>query len=118
MKMVNVKLEKKSKKELAKEGMVTQSTMERDEYPWNLRVRFETEQVKKIEGMEELDTKDKVRMVAMCSVTSKSINKKSDGKDSVSVELQIEEVGMEIGKGDGKSMKEFMDERNSRKGKR
>jgi hypothetical protein len=110
MEMVSVKLPKRNKKEMA--GI--SSEIEQDQYPYGMRIRFETEQVNSVPGVKELDTKDKVKLVAECSVISKSINKEVGGKERINVELQIEKVGVTGGKGDAVSVKEFMEDRNKK----
>jgi len=116
MEMTSVKLPKKSKSDM--KTLANPVDMEQDQYPYGMRIRFETEQVNSVPGMKDLDTKDKVKLVATCSVISKSTNKEAGGKERISVELQIEEVGVTSAKGESNSMKDFMDERNNRRSRR
>jgi hypothetical protein len=85
-KLTDMTLPKEKKKSTAMPPV----EMEREKYPYGLRLSLDTDQVKKL-GAEDLDVKAKVRITALASVVSKRVVDEHGGK-RVSVELQIEKM--------------------------
>jgi hypothetical protein len=114
MELVNMKMRKKSTGIGMPETVATKEPA--DQYPYNLKVRFETEQVNKIPGMREMETGTKVRIIGTGVITSKSEDKRQGGEDRISVEIQVENVAVKASRDLEKvSMKEFVDSRNKRR---
>jgi len=114
MELVNMKMKKKTIKNGAPEAIATKEPD--DQYPYNLKIRFETEQVNKIPGMKEMETGTKVRIIGTGVITSKSEDKRQGGEDRISIEVQIENVAVKASRDLEKvSMKEFVDSRNKRR---
>jgi len=90
--MIDLKVPKKSKKELATEMSVGYPD-DGDTYPYGCKLRFETEQIEKISALKEVNAGDKVRLVAVGTVTSIDIHDRADDKKSRrNVEVQIEKI--------------------------
>ena len=109
MKMVDVKLPKKTKEELKKEMSPIQ--VERDRWPYGLQLRFESEQVDKLPLLKKLKIGQKVIVEGIGEVTSIRMNEEKEGKEKYSVEIQLQEVGCES---KGKMASESMGEAMSR----
>ena len=109
MKMIDIKLPKKTKEELKKEMSPIQ--VERDRWPYGLQLRFESEQVDKLPSLKRLKVGQKVIVEGIGEVTSIRMNEEKDGKEKYSVEVQLQEVGCE---GKGKMESESMGEAISR----
>ena len=109
MKMVDVKLPKKTKEELKKE--MSPVEVERDRWPYGLRLTFESEQVDKIPYLEKVKIGQKVSIEGIGEITSIRMNEEKEGKKRYSVEVQLHEVGCES---KGKMASETMGEAMSR----
>jgi hypothetical protein len=93
MKMVNIKLPKRTEEEL--KGMTVPVEVERDLWPYGLRLTFEPEQVDKLLNLEKITVGQKVSVEGIGEVTSIRINEEKEGKKKYSVEIQLHEVGCE-----------------------
>jgi hypothetical protein len=102
MKMVDIKLPKRDTKEMSKPIEV-----ERDRWPYGMRLTFEHEQVDKLPHLEKMKVGQKVSVEGIGEVTSIRMHEEKDGKKQYSVEVQLHEVGCE-GKGKSESMGEAM----------
>lgn len=100
MKMVDLKMPKKSKEQLKKE--MSPIEVERDRWPYGMQLRFESEQVDKLPYLKKLKVGQKVMVEGMGEVSSVRMNEDKGGKQKYSVEIQLHEVGCE-GKGKEKS---------------
>jgi len=105
MKMVDVKIPKRLKKEM--ETMKSPVEMERDRWPYGLKLTFEHEQVDKLPHLEKMKVGQKVNVEGIGEVTSIRMNEEKEGKKRYSVEVQLHEVGCE---GKGKMVSESMGE--------
>jgi len=93
MKMINVKLPKKTKEEL--KGMATPVEAECDRWPYGLKLTFESEQVDKLPQLEKMKIGQKVNIEGIGELTSIRMNEEKEGKKRYSVEVQLHEVGCE-----------------------
>ena len=93
MKLVDIKLPKKAKEEMEK--MTAPVAMERDRWPYGLRLTFESEQVDKIPYLEKVKIGQKLNVEGIGEVTSIRMNEEKEGKKRYSVEVQLHEVGCE-----------------------
>jgi hypothetical protein len=109
MKIVDVKLPKKSMEELKKEASPIQ--VERDRWPYGLQLRFETEQIDKLPHLKDMKIGQKVSVQGHGEVTEIRMSEQKEGKESWTVEVQLQEVGCESGK---KEKPESMTEAMSR----
>ena len=109
MKMVDVKLPKKTKEEMKKE--MSPVEIERDRWPYGLRLTFDSEQVDKLPHLKKLKVGQKVNVESIGEVVSIRINDRKDGKEEYSIEVQLQEVGCEA---KGKMKQESMGEAMSR----
>lgn len=90
MKIVDMARTPAEKKE-AKEAMT--SPMATEEYPWGLCLHLGKEELEKL-GITELpDVGDEFHIYAVCEVRSVSQNKRAEGEDSKSIELQVTHMG-------------------------
>ena len=106
--MTDMKLPKKSKKEISKDCQVTSPAMEQEMWPYGLQIRFEKEQVDKIPSLSEYKVGDKVMIQAEACITSIRVSERQGGDNSFTVEMQIEKIGCEADKPLNKmSMKEY-----------
>lgn len=93
MKLIDVKLPKKTKAELKTECQPI-GYGDEDRWPYGLQIRFEKEQIAKMPEVAELKVGDTVNVSGIGKVTSVRISERRGGKDDHSVEIQIEQVGV------------------------
>lgn len=96
MALTDMKLPKKSKKELKEEGVIGPSTMDQAEYPYGLSITLENEALDKL-GIDIADysVDQDVKIIAAGCVTRVSSESMKKGKDRRSLQVQIE--AMDIG---------------------
>lgn len=72
--------------------------MDYEQYPYGLRLSLGNEDVQKIPGLKDLDIKEPVSITARGSVISvnldKSQDRKGDSKESLRIEIQIEQIAI------------------------
>jgi hypothetical protein len=90
MKLIDMKLPKKNKKEL-KEACEP-CTMDEEKYPYGLQIHFETEQLKDLPYLKDKKVGDKCYLFCEATVTNTRISERQEGKERHSVGLQIEKV--------------------------
>jgi hypothetical protein len=84
------------------------ASLNQERWPYGLRINFEKEQIDKMPALAGLKVGDVVSIDAIGCVTSVRISERQEGKKDHSVEIQIEQVGIEPKKKPEKmSMKEF-----------
>lgn len=119
MDLVDMKLPKRSKAEMEKEGLICTSSPgmpEQDKWPYGLQLRFEKEQIDKIPSLVDYKVGDKVLITAEARVTEVRMVEKQGGEDRHSVELQIEKISCESKKPLEKmNMREYREARQSGK---
>jgi hypothetical protein len=98
MKMVDIKLPKKTKKEMMDEMPAISTIEERDRWPYGLRLHFETEQIDKLPHLKDMKIGQKVTVQGVGEVTEISMREQKEGKESWVVEVQLHEVGCESNK--------------------
>ena len=69
MKLVDMKMPKKSKEEM--DTALTGAIIEQDKYPWGLHLTFEKDQVDKLPILKSANVGDKVIVIGEATVTSK-----------------------------------------------
>ena len=94
MKMIGLKLPKKSNEIATAEA----PKVDRDQWPYGMQLRFESEQVDKMPHLEKMKVGQKVEVMGMGEVTSIHMREESGGKKKYTIEVQLHEVGCE-GKG-------------------
>ena len=98
MKLVDMKLPKKTKKEL-KEEYPSITNDQQDRWPYGLQLRFETEQVEQMPSLKDYKVGDRVIVMAETSVTevrmSETQSTDKDKKTRYTVELQVEQIACE-----------------------
>jgi len=96
MELVDMKLPKKSEKEMKAECAPVYGSDKQDRWPYGLRLRFETEQVKKLPELKNYKVGDKVEINAIASVIevrmSETQSTDSEKEARYAVELQIEQI--------------------------
>ncbi len=93
MKMADMKMPKKTKKEMMGESIPAE--IEKDRWPYGLQLRFENEELSKLPHLKELKVGTKVMVQGMGVVTAIRSNERQGGKEDNSVEIQLHEVGCE-----------------------
>lgn len=87
MNLVDMKLSKKTKKEI--KDMCSPCMPDQEQYPWGLQLRFENEEVKKIPSLTDFNVGDKVVISAEAVVTEVRMSERQGGDSSHTVEMQI-----------------------------
>ncbi len=95
MNMTDMKMPKKSKKEMEKMSMPTMEAEDQDRWPYGLQIRFEKEQVEKMPSLESYKVGDKIMIQAEACVTSIRISERQSGDEDHTVEMQIEKIACE-----------------------
>jgi hypothetical protein len=93
MKLIDMKLPKKTKKELE----ITTSPVEvdgRDRWPYGLQLRFEKEQISKMPELERLKVGNVVNISGIGKVVGVRMSEQQKGENDHTVEIQIEKVGV------------------------
>jgi len=91
MKLVSMKLPKKSKKEM-KDECSPVGYGDNDQWPYGLQIRFETEQLKTLPEILKKKVGDKCIIYAEATVTATRESERQSGKKEQNVELQIEKI--------------------------
>jgi len=104
MKMVDLKLPKKTKEEKEKEMSPIEA--ERDRWPYGMQLRFESEQCEKMPNLKEMKIGAKVDVAGIGEITCIRMNEKKGGKEDYSVEIQMQQIGVE---GKNKSQESMID---------
>ena len=114
MNLIDMKLPKKTEKELKTDCIP--SVGSQDRWPYGLQLRFEPEQLDKMPILKEYKVGDKVIISAEASVTEVRMSEVQDKKARHTMELQIEKIACESKKPLSKmNPKEY---RQAREGKR
>jgi len=99
VKMMSMKLPKTKKS--TDKGMPTVAGISSEEYPYGLRINLNEDQIKKLEGLFDLDVEGKLMIHAEAHVSSKSSNEQQAGKPERRMEIQITGLAcMPMGKND------------------
>ena len=94
MNLVDLKMPKKTKKEL-KEGMAVPSLGE--EYPYGMRLSFGTDQMGKFPQLEKVKVGEKVGIQGIGEIMEvRKVDRQGD-KNQFSVEIQLQKVGIKSG---------------------
>jgi preprotein translocase subunit YajC len=93
MKLVDMKLPKKTKAELKTECTPI-GLDDEDCWPYGLQIRFEKEQIAKMPEVAKLKVGDKVSVSGVGKVTLVRMSERVTGKDDHNVEIRIEKVAV------------------------
>lgn len=76
------------------EGSTLMAPVEREEYPYGLRLTLDNDALAKL-GMTELPAIDReFKLMALCCVVAVSQSERADGEPYRSVELQVEQMAL------------------------
>ena len=92
MKMADMKLPKKTGKEVEAELPTVAGG---DRWPYGLQLRFETEQIDKLPHLKDMKIGQKVMVQGVGDVTEIRMSEQKEGKENWTVEVQLHEVGCE-----------------------
>lgn len=92
MKLVDMKLPKKTKKEMEDSGVT--SMEDQEEYPYGLRLRFDKNEVAKLSVLKGVQAGDMCEIVGKGKVTEVSVTDSAKGNKRHNVEIQIQQVGI------------------------
>ncbi len=90
MKMVDLKLPKKSTKEVTEPPSI-----EREQWPYGMQLRFESEQVDKLPQLKEMKNEEKVIVSGIGEITDVRTHELKGGKKQYTIEIQVQQIGME-----------------------
>lgn len=90
MNLVDLRLPKKSKKELTKEVEIDQP-----KYPYGFQLRFDSEQVKKLPQLEKVKIGEKVTVNAIGEVIEVRKVDRQKEDNQFSVEIQLKQIGVQ-----------------------
>lgn len=90
MKLTNMKLPKKSEKELRAENSIG---MDQPKYPYGLKLNFGNEEFKKMPNLSKLKKGEQVQIIARGSVVETREIDRQRGKDQ-GCEIQIEDIAI------------------------
>ena len=111
MQMMDMKMPKKSKKEMEGETSVSPPGGENQErYPYGLRIRFNNEEFDKLDSLSDLNVGDKVKIQAVGTVTECRESERQGKERDRSCEIQIENIGIEGGKKPSKMSREELEQ--------
>ena len=108
MKLVDLKLPKRESK-----GETTKPTMvEENRWPYGMQLRFEAEQCEKMPQLKGMKIGAKVDVSGVGEITSIRMNEEKGGKEKYTVEVQMQQIGVE---GKSKSQESMIDAMKSHK---
>ncbi len=107
MKMIDLKLPKRKKEELKDTSYPAK--VEGEQWPYGLRLTFESEQVDKLPQLTKVKIGENIHVMGMGEVTSIRMNEEKEGKKRYSVEVQIQQIGVEGSSSKKESMGDAMD---------
>jgi hypothetical protein len=90
MNLVDLRLPKKSKKELTK-GM----EVDQPKYPYGFQLRFDSEQIKKLPQLEKVKIGEKVTIQGIGEVMEVRKVDRQKEDNQFSVEIQLKQIGVE-----------------------
>ena len=96
MALVDMKLPKKTEKELKTE--MQPSVSNQDRFPYGLELRFENDQFEKLPALKGFKVGDKVMITAEACVTACRESERQGGEKNRSCEIQIEKIGIDPAK--------------------
>jgi len=95
MKLTSVKLDPKKKEDTNEKCCpATVGESNKPEFPWGMQITLETEQIKKLGGMNDFDIDDKVTIQATGSIIMIEKEKRQGSKDRNTVRIQIEAIAL------------------------
>lgn len=92
MKLIDIKLPKKTKKELKEEAVVP--SLDRDEYPWGMQLDFEKEQIKKLSSLQGIQIATTVNIQAVGKVTRVEVTDRERGRARHNVQIQVQKIAI------------------------
>ena len=99
MELIDMKLSKKTEKEMKEDCQPCTLSGEQDRWPYGLQLRFETEQVEKLPKLKDFKVGDKVIVLGEATITevrqSETQSTSEKKKTNYTVELQMEQVSVE-----------------------
>ena len=94
MNLIDLRLPKKTKKELKADTMPSLSS---EEYPYNFRLSFGTEQMPKFPQLEKVKIGEKVGIQGIGEIMEvRKVDRQGD-KNQFSIEIQIQKIGIKSG---------------------
>lgn len=118
MRLIDVKLPKKTKAELKSDCQPIEYRDE-DRWPYGLRISFEKEQIAKMPEVAKLKVGDTVSVSGTGKVISVRMSERRGGKDDHNVEVQLEKVGVSLNKKLGEmNMAEYTETMNRKEKER
>ena len=94
MKLIDMKLPKKTKKEIEEGMKPAPLEEERDRYPWGLRLNFDKKEVDKLKILQRIDAGAKVKIQAEAKVIEVRTTDSDKGRSRHNVEIQIQKIGI------------------------
>lgn len=94
MQLIDMELPKRGKKEQEECGMKP-CTLDQDKYPYGLKLCLEKEQIAKFISLKDVTAKTKLMVEAEASIVEIRTTELQDGKDSCTMEIQIEKLSIE-----------------------
>lgn len=89
MKMASMKLPKRPKEKM---GPVSVGMNEREEYPYGLRLSLNEDQIKKLDGLFDMDVEGDIILHARAKIVDKRSHEMKGGKTDRSMEIQITDL--------------------------
>jgi hypothetical protein len=94
MKLIDMKLPKKTKKELKEENVISYEG-DGDRYPYGLRIHFETKQLENLPYLSGRNVGDKCMVYAEATITDNRMFERQSGKKEHTVGIQIEKIDIQ-----------------------
>jgi hypothetical protein len=93
MALIDMQLPKRSKQEQNK--MKEPCTLDQDKYPYGLKLHLEKQQIAKFISLKDVTAKTRLIIEAEASIVEIRTTELQDGKDSCTMEIQIEKLSIE-----------------------
>jgi len=94
MKLVDLKLPKKTRKQLEKEMAAEAPEPMDEQYPWGVQLRFDKREIEKIEGLQNINAGTAVNIQAIGKVTEVRTTDAEKGRKRHNVEIQIQKIAI------------------------
>ncbi|HUV77063.1 MAG TPA: hypothetical protein VMW06_03290 [Desulfobacterales bacterium] len=95
MKLIDMKIPKKTKKQLKDEMSPSIKSDDREEYPWGLRLSFNKKEIEKLPALKTAVAGAKIKIAAVGKIIEVRITDAEKGRERHNIEIQIQKVGFE-----------------------
>ncbi|HUV78539.1 MAG TPA: hypothetical protein VMW06_10855 [Desulfobacterales bacterium] len=95
MKLIDMKIPKKTKKQLKADMSPSIEAGDREQYPWGLRLSFNKKEIDKLPDLKKAIAGAKIKIAAVGKIIEIRTTDAEKGRERHNVEIQIQKIGFE-----------------------